>query len=51
MTRILSILSTAFIWFLCIFWSIPVAVIGAISNINVSELVLANKITADTTST
>ncbi|USW54971.1 Putative calcium-dependent channel, 7TM region phosphate [Septoria linicola] len=25
---------TAFIWFLCIFWTIPVAVIGAISNIN-----------------
>lgn len=27
---------TAFIWFLCIFWTIPVAVIGAITNINAS---------------
>lgn len=30
-----DILCTAFVWFLCIFWTIPVAVIGAISNINV----------------
>ncbi|KAM0723363.1 hypothetical protein Q7P37_000349 [Cladosporium fusiforme] len=30
----MNIVCTAFIWFLCIFWSIPVAVIGAISNIN-----------------
>lgn len=29
-----NILCTAFVWFLCIFWTIPVAVIGAISNIN-----------------
>ncbi|CAK3869412.1 related to DUF221 domain [Lecanosticta acicola] len=29
-----AILGTAFIWFLCIFWSIPVAVIGSISNIS-----------------
>lgn len=30
----LSAICTAFVWFLCIFWTIPVAVIGAISNIN-----------------
>ena len=36
-TRILSILATAFVWWLCIFWTIPVAVIGAISNINVCD--------------
>lgn len=30
----LNILCTAFVAFLCIFWTIPVAVIGAISNIN-----------------
>ncbi|KAF2207692.1 hypothetical protein CERZMDRAFT_115042 [Cercospora zeae-maydis SCOH1-5] len=29
-----NLAGTAFIWFLCIFWTIPVAVIGAISNIN-----------------
>ena len=32
-TKLFSTLGTAFVWFLCIFWTIPVAVIGAISNI------------------
>ncbi len=32
--HLMNILCTAFVWFLCIFWTIPVAVIGAISNIN-----------------
>lgn len=32
--KLFSALGTAFITFLCIFWTIPVAVIGAISNIN-----------------
>lgn len=32
--KLISIAGTAFITFLCIFWTIPVAVIGAISNIN-----------------
>jgi hypothetical protein len=39
-TKTLSIVSTAFIWFLCIFWSIPVAAIGAISNINVRRFIV-----------
>ncbi|EME44949.1 hypothetical protein DOTSEDRAFT_70859 [Dothistroma septosporum NZE10] len=33
-TKLFSTLGTTFIWWLCIFWTIPVAVIGAISNIN-----------------
>ncbi|KAF2173095.1 hypothetical protein M409DRAFT_62703 [Zasmidium cellare ATCC 36951] len=32
--QLFNILCSAFVWFLCIFWTIPVAVIGAISNIN-----------------
>ncbi|CZT20887.1 related to DUF221 domain protein [Ramularia collo-cygni] len=32
--KLLSAAGTAFVAFLCIFWSIPVAAIGAISNIN-----------------
>lgn len=32
--KLISTLSTAFVWLLCIFWAIPVAVIGAISNID-----------------
>lgn len=34
MVQMLNIACSAFVWFLCIFWTIPVAVIGAISNIN-----------------
>jgi hypothetical protein len=34
MVHLLNIICTAFIVWLCIFWTIPVAVIGAISNIN-----------------
>lgn len=34
MVHALNIICTAFIAWLCIFWTIPVAVIGAISNIN-----------------
>jgi hypothetical protein len=40
----MNILFTAFVWFLCIFWTIPVAVIGAISNINVSHIFCASEI-------
>ncbi|KAK5166731.1 phosphate metabolism protein 7 [Saxophila tyrrhenica] len=32
--QLFNIVCTAFVWFLCIFWTIPVAVIGAISNID-----------------
>jgi hypothetical protein len=32
--HLFSIAGTAFVWWLCIFWTIPVAVIGAITNIN-----------------
>lgn len=32
--KLFSMAGTAFITFLCIFWTIPVAVVGAISNIN-----------------
>lgn len=32
--HMLNIICTAFVWFLCIFWTIPVAVIGSISNID-----------------
>lgn len=34
MVKLMNLAVTAFSWFLCIFWSIPVAVIGAISNID-----------------
>lgn len=32
--KLMTVAFTAFVWFLCIFWAIPVAVVGAISNIN-----------------
>lgn len=35
--QLMKTLCTAFVWWLCIWWTIPVAVVGAISNINVSS--------------